>query len=62
MTTKNKLTLVIGATGKTGRRVVQRLQSADRAVRIGSRSEDPGFDWDDRNNGNLHYKVSMPCT
>ncbi len=39
--------LVIGATGKTGRRVVERLQQLDQPVRLGSRSQDPHFDWDD---------------
>lgn len=37
--------LVTGATGKTGRRIVQRLQGAGHAVRIGSRSATPAFDW-----------------
>lgn len=42
------ITLVVGGTGKTGRRVAERL--ADRGVetRIGSRSGDIPFDWDDR--------------
>ena len=44
---KNKpLTLVIGGTGKTGRRVVSRLKAGGHAVRIGSRSAVPSFDWD----------------
>jgi len=42
------LTLVLGATGKTGRRVVQRLVEKDYAVRNGSRQSDPSFDWDDQ--------------
>lgn len=42
------LTLVLGGTGKTGRRVAQRLRSLDRAVRIGSRSGEPPFDWEER--------------
>ena len=42
------LTLVIGATGKTGRRVADRLRAMKRPVRIGSRSAEPAFDWDDR--------------
>ncbi|MCG8328392.1 MAG: NAD(P)H-binding protein [Chitinophagales bacterium] len=37
--------LVIGGTGKTGRKVVQQLQSLDQNVRIGSRSGQPPFDW-----------------
>jgi uncharacterized protein YbjT (DUF2867 family) len=42
------LTLVLGATGKTGRRVVQRLSEKGYAVRNGSRQSDPPFDWDDQ--------------
>ncbi|MEM9199176.1 MAG: NAD(P)H-binding protein [Pseudomonadota bacterium] len=38
--------LVIGATGKTGRRVVHRLQSAGHAVRPGARGAPIPFDWD----------------
>jgi uncharacterized protein YbjT (DUF2867 family) len=41
-------TLVIGGTGKTGRRVAERLQARDLPVRIGSRSGAPPFDWEDR--------------
>jgi uncharacterized protein YbjT (DUF2867 family) len=41
-------TLVIGGTGKTGRRVAARLQALGRPVRIGSRAATPPFDWDDR--------------
>jgi uncharacterized protein YbjT (DUF2867 family) len=40
--------LVLGATGKTGRRVVDRLQARGVPTRIGSRSADPPFDWQDR--------------
>lgn len=40
--------LVLGATGKTGRRIVQRLSQNGHAVRGGSRQSDPPFDWDDR--------------
>lgn len=41
-------TLVLGATGKTGRRVVDRLAQRQQPIRIGSRSASPGFDWTDR--------------
>ena len=41
-------TLVVGGTGKTGRRVVQRLTARGLPVRIGSRSGAPRFDWEDR--------------
>jgi uncharacterized protein YbjT (DUF2867 family) len=40
--------LVLGGTGKTGRRVAERLMNAGHAVRIGSRSAEPRFDWDDQ--------------
>ena len=40
--------LVLGGTGKTGRRVADRLARAGHAVRIGSRSAQPAFDWDDQ--------------
>ena len=43
-----KPTLVLGGTGKTGRRVVDRLAARGLPVRIGSRSGEPPFDWDDR--------------
>ncbi|MDJ0835173.1 MAG: NmrA family NAD(P)-binding protein [Acidobacteriota bacterium] len=39
------LTLVIGGSGKTGRRVVNLLKSKGVPVRIGSRSANPSFDW-----------------
>ncbi|MEM9401392.1 MAG: NAD(P)H-binding protein [Pseudomonadota bacterium] len=38
--------LVIGGTGKTGKRVVDRLKAAGLPVRVGSRSAIPAFDWD----------------
>lgn len=38
--------LIIGGTGKTGRRVAERLIARDIPVRIGSRSASPAFDWD----------------
>src|SRR5215210_2916287 len=41
-------TLIIGGTGKTGRRVAARLQERGLPVRIGSRNGAPPFDWDDR--------------
>ncbi len=42
---QESLTLVLGGTGKTGRRVAERLQAAGHSVRIGSRSAQPSFDW-----------------
>jgi uncharacterized protein YbjT (DUF2867 family) len=44
----SKTMLITGATGKTGRRVVERLQGAGLSVRPGSRSADPAFDWSDQ--------------
>ncbi|MHB9757724.1 NmrA family NAD(P)-binding protein [Streptomyces sp. BYX5S] len=40
-------TLVIGGTGKTGRRVAERLTAKGLPVRIGSRSGTPPFVWED---------------
>jgi uncharacterized protein YbjT (DUF2867 family) len=48
MNTATESVLVIGATGKTGSRVAERLRARDVPVRIGSRSGEPPFDWDDR--------------
>jgi uncharacterized protein YbjT (DUF2867 family) len=39
--------LVVGATGKTGRRVAARLTAQGHPVRLGSRSASPPFDWGD---------------
>lgn len=43
-----KTILVLGGTGKTGRRVAKRLTERGLSVRIGSRSGKPPFDWEDR--------------
>jgi uncharacterized protein YbjT (DUF2867 family) len=43
---KNKI-LVLGANGKTGRKVVERLTKLGEEVRIGSRTANPKFDWED---------------
>jgi len=43
-----KLTLVLGGTGKTGRRVARRLRARGIPVRVGSRSGQPPFDWENR--------------
>jgi uncharacterized protein YbjT (DUF2867 family) len=40
--------LVLGATGKTGRRIIERLQTRDVPVRHGSRVATPPFDWQDQ--------------
>jgi uncharacterized protein YbjT (DUF2867 family) len=41
-------TLVLGGTGKSGRRVAERLWARGLPVAIGSRSGTPPFDWEDR--------------
>lgn len=46
-TKANQDILVLGGTGKTGSRVVEHLEKANQPVRVGSRSAQPGFDWDD---------------
>ena len=51
MTTTTQATkpiLVLGATGKTGRRVLARLTARGVPTRAGSRSAQPRFDWEDR--------------
>lgn len=48
MHTQTDTTLVLGATGKTGRRVAQRLTDRGMRVRLGSRAGSPPFDWNDR--------------
>jgi len=45
-TAHHRQTLVLGGTGKTGRRLVERLTSRHIPVRIGSRSAGQPFDWD----------------
>jgi len=45
---KPATTLVLGGTGKTGRRVAERLERGGHAIRVGSRSNAPAFDWEDR--------------
>ena len=41
-------TLVLGGTGKTGRRVAERLAARGIPTRVGSRSGRPPFDWEER--------------
>ena len=48
MSENTDITLVVGGTGKTGRRVTERLEQRGVPVRIGSRSATPAFDWEDR--------------
>lgn len=42
---ENELTLVLGGTGKTGRRIAERMTVKGHNVRVGSRSATPSFDW-----------------
>lgn len=41
----SRLTLVLGASGKTGSRITQRLEARGFPTRAGSRSATPAFDW-----------------
>jgi uncharacterized protein YbjT (DUF2867 family) len=45
---EKQTTLVLGATGKTGRRVTHRLEARGVSTRVGSRSGEPPFDWEDK--------------
>ncbi|HEX5974643.1 MAG TPA: hypothetical protein VFY57_05740, partial [Rubrobacteraceae bacterium] len=45
---EKQTTLVLGATGKTGRRVTHRLEARGVPTRVGSRSGEPPFDWEDK--------------
>ncbi|WP_296743419.1 NAD(P)H-binding protein [Mesorhizobium sp.] len=46
--TTKKPILILGGTGKTGRRLAELLTAKDIPVRIGSRSGTPPFDWQDK--------------
>jgi uncharacterized protein YbjT (DUF2867 family) len=48
MSDETREILVLGGTGKTGRRVVERLRAKGAPVRVGSTGGDPPFDWTDR--------------
>ena len=43
---KQTQTLIIGSTGKIGRRIVQRFENNNQGVRHGSRQSSPAFDWE----------------
>jgi len=45
---QEKKTLVLGGNGKTGRRIVEQLNTRGVPVRIGSRTGQPPFDWEDQ--------------
>lgn len=48
MNDDRRLHLVLGGTGKTGRRVARQLAARGLAVRVGSRTGAPPFDWAER--------------
>lgn len=48
MKTTQETILILGATGKTGGRIAQRLKADGVPVRLGSRGANPAFDWEDR--------------
>jgi len=52
----SQITLILGGTGKTGRRVTDRLSVRGLPVRIGSRSSTPTFDWEDQSTWALSVK------
>ena len=56
-TQEKEMTLVLGGTGKTGRRVAARLQARGLPVRIGSRSGEPPFDWQKRRRGRPRWRA-----
>jgi uncharacterized protein YbjT (DUF2867 family) len=47
MNNEQHLTLLVGGSGKSGRRVAERLQSSGRRVRTASRRTEPPFDWNE---------------
>lgn len=49
MKTEQGTTLILGGTGKTGRRVAARLTARNLPIRLASRGGAPRFDWDDQN-------------
>jgi uncharacterized protein YbjT (DUF2867 family) len=50
------LTLVLGGTGKSGRRIAERLDAKGVPTRIGSRSATPSFDWNNEANWDASLK------
>lgn len=48
MAVTKQATLVLGSSGKTGRRIAARLRAIHVPVRSGSRNGEPRFDWEDR--------------
>ncbi len=48
MSENEGIILFLGGTGKTGRRVLERLRARGLQTRVGSRAAEPPFDWEDR--------------
>lgn len=48
MLENHELTLIVGGTGKTGRRVAEKLAAQGVAIRVASRSGETCFDWNDK--------------
>lgn len=48
--TEQQTILVTGGTGKTGRRIVEKLRKIGKPTRVGSRSSTPAFDWNNDSN------------
>lgn len=46
----DKRILILGATGKTGKRIARSLQNLQVPIRLGSRNENPSFNWDEPGN------------
>jgi uncharacterized protein YbjT (DUF2867 family) len=59
---REKTTLILGGTGKTGRRIAQRLSTQGLRVRVASRSGTPPFDWNDPKTWEPRSAASTPCT
>ncbi|RYY69814.1 MAG: NmrA family transcriptional regulator [Chitinophagaceae bacterium] len=49
----SKQMLVLGSTGRTGKRVAERLQNLRIPIRLGSRKADAAFDWEDPANWDI---------
>ena len=57
----NELILVLGGTGKTGRRIVARLASRGVPTRVASRAVDPSFDWGEFLGMVLASEITLPA-
>jgi uncharacterized protein YbjT (DUF2867 family) len=59
---EQQATLVLGGTGKTGRRVAQRLAGQGAPVRVGTPSATPPFDRTDQATWPLRWRAWTRCT